>query len=656
MIFSSNSIQQDALQLNQKEILKKTDQSIDYQSSLNARKINQKLSKDLDQQQLQSQIQIQQNHEKNAISQDFQKECILQTNNILPQSNLEQNKQYSNTSYLKNKIQDCQTRNIYQINNNQYYSNLQQSKNDSSRGGEIENTKALENVYFQQNIITDDQKSQINSVEEEENFESQSQNHTNNSIQSEEIQSPAKQNNEICSSLNLTTVTKNQQCSMLGHKSNSNKTKFDLYFQMIKLNNFSQAEIIDQKKYQYSLELIDFQKLKYYKQFMVYRKYQYFQQKQQQKSKDEKEQEALESQHIEQQMLNKVIQNNYDLQECGQEIALLALKNIYSQKEITLLFKKQQEVSNDDNDEQINHTMNSSFQQNPQQYKDSYDDIQQHIAQTGFDLGKYYRIRINDNNEWNFQKAEEQKLDFANYFKSEIIKKCKNLKKDDITILNVQQGSIIVDFHCHQHIENIQIGNEKFDYIPTKYIISELQITEDYFDPEYDMFWEETDEIFYRGNINGQDQQYHLPVGYTGLGLKVLNNGIYPNDGWLNSDTSDATWIVLFHATFPEFVNKILQEGLKAGDGQSYQNERCRFQRGQVGIGVYFSNKIKNCEEYGGPIDVGEKKFRLIFQCRVNPKTIKSPEENDEYYVCNNPQDTRPYRILIKEYQNSQES
>ncbi|KAL4464484.1 hypothetical protein ABPG72_003894 [Tetrahymena utriculariae] len=480
------------------------------------------------------------------------------------------------------------------------------------------------------------------------------QNGTQHTVEQEEIYQLPDNFNQILSDRNIVNASYELKISLIGHNSNSNNTKALQYRQMIELNNFSQNEIDQYRNNQINLEVIDFKSVIYSKQFNQFRQYQYFKQKEQKKLPAIKNQEVEESEQIESLMLQKVQESGYDLQECGQQITLLALKNVYQQKGINLIFKQQKES---EENEQMNNTMRSYQQEEVQEQNDDYDEIQRHFTQTGFDLETYYQIRLeNDADNWNYQCAENDKKGFAKYFKSEIRKKYKNLKDDDITILNIQEGSIIVDFMCPQNIDGIQIGHQIFDKIPVKYIVSELHITGDYFNPKYNIFWENTNKKFYRGNINGQDQQYHLPVGYHGLGLNVLNTGIYPDDGWLNSDTSDATWIVLFHSTYPECVNNILQEGFKVGTRQLYKDSNCRFGRGQVGNGVYFSNKIKKCEEFGGLIQVGDKYYQLIFQCRVNPKTVKSPEQKEEYYVCNNPKDARPYRILIKEYDGNQDN
>jgi len=82
------------------------------------------------------------------------------------------------------------------------------------------------------------------------------------------------------------------------------------------------------------------------------------------------------------------------------------------------------------------------------------------------------------------------------------------------------------------------------------------------------MTWEETEDRFYRGQINGEKQEYFLPVGYNGVGLKVLGEGLrcYPDDGWLNSDEGEKTWMVLFHKTTDSFAPMILENGFKQGE------------------------------------------------------------------------------------------
>ena len=79
--------------------------------------------------------------------------------------------------------------------------------------------------------------------------------------------------------------------------------------------------------------------------------------------------------------------------------------------------------------------------------------------------------------------------------------------------------------------------------------------------------------------------------------MKVLGEGLrcYPDDGWLNSDDGEKTWMVLFHKTTGLFAPLILENGFKKGNQQYYSKSECRFGRGQVGEGIYFSNKIEEC-------------------------------------------------------------
>ncbi|KAL4441385.1 hypothetical protein ABPG74_013680 [Tetrahymena malaccensis] len=557
-------------------------------------------------------------------------------------SNQKKKQQKSQNTEEKCKQYQCENEQIGALNNyeNQNLENEQIADLNNYENQYQDNISIKQKHLKNQNSITS-----FTKVVRKLTYE---QNGTLQTLEQEEIFQLPENINQLMSDRNIQNASYELKISFLGHNSNSNQTKGMQYKEMISLNNFSKIEIKKFVDENLNFDDVDFKTLKYSKQFNQFRQYQYFKQKEQKNKYAIKSQEAEESEIIESLMLQKVQESRYDLQECAQEITLLALKKAYEQKGINLVFKQSQQK--EEPEQMNNNTMMSQQIQQIQEQVDEYDDIQRHLTQTGFDLETYFQIRLeNDADNWNYKSAETNKECFAKYFKSEIRKKYTNLKDDDITILSIQEGSIIVDFMCPEHIDSIQIGDQYFDKVPVKYIVSELQITEDYFNPDYNMIWEKTDEKFYRGNINGDEQEYHLPVGYVGLGLNVLDNGIYPNDGWLNSDNSDATWIVLFHSTYPECVDKILKEGFKPGIRQAFQNYQCRFGRGQIGTGVYFSNKIERCQDFGGLIQVGDKFYRLIFQCRVNPKTIKSPENEQEYYICNDPKDARPYRILIQE-------
>jgi hypothetical protein len=54
-------------------------------------------------------------------------------------------------------------------------------------------------------------------------------------------------------------------------------------------------------------------------------------------------------------------------------------------------------------------------------------------------------------------------------------------------------------------------------------------------------------------------------------------------------------------------------------------------------------------ENYTQAIDINGQKFKLGLMLRVNPKKIRCPKSQEEFWVVNgNPDEIRPYGILIK--------
>jgi hypothetical protein len=66
-----------------------------------------------------------------------------------------------------------------------------------------------------------------------------------------------------------------------------------------------------------------------------------------------------------------------------------------------------------------------------------------------------------------------------------------------------------------------------------------------------------------------------------------------------------------------------------------------------VGKGIYGSPLINICENFTQNFKVGGDEYRLVFQCRVRPDKIKISSGATDYWVVNNTEDIRPYRILI---------
>ena len=147
---------------------------------------------------------------------------------------------------------------------------------------------------------------------------------------------------------------------------------------------------------------------------------------------------------------------------------------------------------------------------------------------------------------------------------------------------------------------------------------------------------------------------YYPPIGWHSFALKVNH---YESDlGWLKNDK----WATAFHCVRSPgkihsdgktTVRKILLEGLKPGPRQAHQDDDDNaVQGGKVETGVYFSPKITSYDGFAGGFTYEGKQYKLGFLCRINPKEIRIPESELDYWVVPNTRDIRPYKIIVKEF------
>eukprot|EP00831_Metopus_contortus_P016601 TRINITY_DN1699_c0_g1_i3.p1 TRINITY_DN1699_c0_g1~~TRINITY_DN1699_c0_g1_i3.p1 ORF type:complete len:212 (-),score=17.77 TRINITY_DN1699_c0_g1_i3:58-693(-) len=174
---------------------------------------------------------------------------------------------------------------------------------------------------------------------------------------------------------------------------------------------------------------------------------------------------------------------------------------------------------------------------------------------------------------------------------------------------------------------------------------------EGYLMPEYNMDYT-TPNIIEKSVRGGMP--YYIPKGWIGIALNISKYG----DGkWLTMDNSPGEWAVGFHATHQEFINSICEKGLVPGWRQAYErskdiNPLSLGKGGPCGKGVYFSPKIDVVASYASPFSIQSRadsiNVHVAFQSRLNPEKIRIPEGCSDYYIVNNAQDIRPYRIMIK--------
>ncbi|CAF0722673.1 unnamed protein product [Adineta steineri] len=154
---------------------------------------------------------------------------------------------------------------------------------------------------------------------------------------------------------------------------------------------------------------------------------------------------------------------------------------------------------------------------------------------------------------------------------------------------------------------------------------------------------------------------YIQPAGWTGYGLRVL--GKYKDgDTWLDPFLHSANWYRAFHGTKnarPEDFGRsdgCIDERYAPIDAMLniYQNGFEKARTAAYGPGVYCSPDPQWLENsyYVATVEIdtkqGKKKYKCMLQVATNPDGVQFTPDN-EIGVVSNPEDIRPYGILIKE-------
>ena len=159
-----------------------------------------------------------------------------------------------------------------------------------------------------------------------------------------------------------------------------------------------------------------------------------------------------------------------------------------------------------------------------------------------------------------------------------------------------------------------------------------------------------------RGN-----RPYYPPLGWIGIGLKVLDKYDNGDNTWIGMDNSPGEWCVAYHGvgrdTNPETVHKItksiINTKFKAGINNWHASCDDLFHEGKkVGDGVYCTPKIEVAEGYSGESKSNGKFYKTVLMVRVKNEAIRHCDcwDAKDYWVVNGTLDEiRPYRILYKE-------
>ncbi|EAR97722.2 MORN domain protein (macronuclear) [Tetrahymena thermophila SB210] len=324
-------------------------------------------------------------------------------------------------------------------------------------------------------------------------------------------------------------------------------------------------------------------------------------------------------------------------------------------------------------------------------------DMSQQFKQSMLNIGqaennKFMKIRIQDDANVSFNKTildDQQKEKFIKKFKKNAAK-AYGCKPEDIIIFGLSKGSINVEFKLRDELYiKLNDSNQVIDFFKNKcnYKGAELRVhnlleyatlTPENCDPSFNFDWSKEPEgkISYRGGLTIKNkgfkkQHYIFPSGWKGFGLNISK---YKDKEWIGyvngkpTYNSKEQWIVLYHGTSIQGVEGITKEGFRLGQHHKYAGAKCRI-TGKIieksSKCVYLTDDANVAGRYSTPFEIKGKAYQMVFQCRVNPKVVRSPKEKPDYYIIEESgqpqQNIRPYRILLKkldekEYKEFQEN
>ena len=279
-----------------------------------------------------------------------------------------------------------------------------------------------------------------------------------------------------------------------------------------------------------------------------------------------------------------------------------------------------------------------------------------------FDFGEEENNKIINN--------EDKRNNFLKFWKEEIARELK-INQNNIILTNVNYGSVSVDatiVNEPKEKNNLLLtlkGKKNIKNVKEKPIFEVLQISPEILDTEGDRNkgWGINEK---RG---GED--YIPPLdGWFGIGLKVKGKYDNGDDSWLDYKNRKGEFAIAYLG-----INNFLNEkDIIIGDlnnisrdineqTSSYINERIYIDEDnlrksskyiQCGEGICLFQNPKYAENYAGIVDLYGYRIKIMLMCRVNSEKIRQPKNCPECWILNPTSDeVRPYRILIKVFENS---
>ena len=294
-------------------------------------------------------------------------------------------------------------------------------------------------------------------------------------------------------------------------------------------------------------------------------------------------------------------------------------------------------------------------------------DITFKIISSGIATNILYKIKLdNDNYEFMFNEDIEKWFLFLDNIKRRI-SLIFNIPTDIIYIF----GHNLYKFEAYLLIYNRKINNvekvlKNFNLkAESTSLLNNLILSPSIFDIN---FCKNEDEWPQKNLVRG-GKRYYPPYGWIGIALNIKDRYKNSNDKdkniWLGKKNSEGEWAVAYHGigkgnVFKKVLN-ILNSNLKEGPGQLYKYnlnvEKNRDKYNYCGEGVYLSPNIKEAMKYAESIILGTNNlaFKFVIMARVNPEKIRSPGGSNaqvDWILNGNEEEIRPYRLLIKIYEN----
>ena len=200
--------------------------------------------------------------------------------------------------------------------------------------------------------------------------------------------------------------------------------------------------------------------------------------------------------------------------------------------------------------------------------------------------------------------------------------------------------------------KNLQGILKSFREINVSQLFQQFQITYNMLDAKGNMDYTKwTKEKELRGNMD-----YFFPIGTRRVGLNVSKKYDNKDDLWLGMENKKGEWAVAFHGTAKDDAvkNIVKDQKYKPGYRQLYESSLDVKTNQKCGKGIYCALKysiVKNDYSKDGfavNTSNGNERYRIAFQNRINPETVKIPVDEPNYYIINDPRDIRPYGVLIE--------